>query len=193
MAGLMLQSPLLWDTRPRWFFGYGSNTGIGLGKIHDDEMESTDERNGGLGLRAPGSCTASSCPIDQADPHVAFEAMERRISINLEACSAHKCTETDMFLTAALAQNAPSITPRMIDFAFGANRADKGPTALDWKGYLTGPDQKGDLGYNVMLIQNYKSIVLSLARKGYPVPNVDWGFVDRLLGAIAPPPVPLMP
>lgn len=117
-AGINSQNPR-GVIRGRWWFNFKIDSeepfsGIGPAKVTDRQMETPygdvvkdgDDRRGiGLGFREPGSCTTTSCAIDQVDPSIAIMAMEARISLRTNICENNGCTETDILIVSALAQN----------------------------------------------------------------------------------------
>ena len=90
--------------------GYGDNTGLGLGQVTNKQVNqeygvkiivADDER--GCGLSLPGEVAH-----DQKQPVWAVHYMRRRIQQVLDECD--KCTSTDRFIAAGLAQNGPGFT-----------------------------------------------------------------------------------
>jgi hypothetical protein len=191
-AGIATQSPF--GTRGELWRTLRNNeySGQGPAKVTDKQMETPygvvvkDEgqrRGVGLGLREPGNCTPSNCQPNQIDTDVAQLAMETRISLRTNICANHGCTETDIFIVAALAENE-SIYPDDIKIALKSYSATSGPTAIDWNEYLEEADPNNYV-YNHGLISGFTTNVLDLQSQGAYVPSgIDWTYIANL---ISPP------
>ena len=108
--------------------------------------------------------------------------MELRISLRTKVCQNRGCTETDIFIVAALAENE-SIYPSDVRSAI-ENYPASGSTAIDWNGYLENEDPNNYI-YNHGLITSFTANVLELQEKGWHVPSgIDWNYIYNL---ISPP------
>ncbi len=179
--------------------GYRGNTnpyytGIGPAKVTDAQMETAlgdpinNGHNGyGLGMRKV-SCSIS-CPAgaaDQANQDIAEVAMGRRIALRTKSCLINGCSATDIFLTAALAENE-LINPKEMDTLINGKlfqpRPTSGPVTLQWEKWLTSPGgDPNDLQKNLELIKSFETNVL---QQNVPE-GVDWDYINGLLGVHQP-------
>ncbi len=199
-AGITTQNPPIDRPSGRlWRKIRGEYSGVGPAKVTDKQMEtpygevvkdnSGQRRGVGLGLREPGSCTPTNCSPDQLDPEVANQAMELRISLRTNVCKNHGCSETDIFVVAALAENE-SIYPDQIKMALNKYPATSGSTVIDWNKYLEEADPNNYV-YNHGLITSFTANVLELQEKGWYVPSdIDWDYIYNIINPPYPSPYP---
>ncbi len=163
-----------------WFWGACENTHLGLAKVSDNEMN-TDygvEINDG-GFRGYGLGMSGQ---DQTDPKVAVQAMIKRIQIVDNTCD-DKCTSTDHFLVAALAQNGGDFTITNLNELMHGDAFKPRPTntthSLNWELFLDNASKKEF--YQDKLIGPFAANVLYLKGKGWDVPDdIDWQYVCDL-------------
>ena len=132
-----------WASRPSWIKSiYNTpHTHWGIAKVSDAEMDTAygdpvmdGKKFRGYGLGMKGQ--------DQTKPTVAVEAIIRRIQIVTNACD-EKCTDTDIFLIASLAQNGPNFNLDNLDIMKHGKdytRLTGGTHSLDWETYVKSSD-----------------------------------------------------
>jgi RHS repeat-associated protein len=192
IAAIGVQNPNI----QRWYlpkalggscWGVFENTHLGLAKVSDNEMNTNygSEINDG-GFRGYGLGMAGQ---DQTDPKVAVQAMINRIQIVDQTCDG-KCTSTDHFIIAALAQNGGNFTKDDLDdLMHGAIYKPRptGPShSLNWENFLW--NVKGSVQgmekqkfYQVKLIGPFAANVLYLQGQGWDVPSgIDWQYVCKI-------------
>jgi len=141
--------------------------------IWDSEVHTSDHFRGyGLGMKGQ----------DQTDPEVAVKAMTTRIEIVTNACD-DKCTSTDIFLIAALAQNGPDFKLDNLDDLMHAEtykpRPQDATHSLNWELFLNNASKKEF--YQDKLIGPFAANVLYLQGQDWDVPDdIDWQYVYNL-------------
>lgn len=179
VAGIGVQNPTLPRPDPTILGSVLPNRGIGWAKVSKNQMDTpygeeiNDNGFRGYGLGLTGQ--------DQTQPQVAISAMMLRIRIMIEKCDA-KCTVTDIFLIAALAENGPGFNADATNVLL---RGDKyrprgtGTTSLQWQKWLNSLSVVSH-DTNQDLIAHFASNTQYLQSQGWQVPNVDWAFVYSL-------------
>jgi hypothetical protein len=138
------------------------------------------ERGVGLGLRDHGCDPTAGCDMDQNDPDVAFIAMQKRISLRLEACKG--CTPTDLLIVAALAADE-RITPQTVSqISSGASQyhAKSGVTRINWKDWLADNVDEAHPTKNEELIRAFATNVSELQFQGYYAPPASSTYLESL-------------
>ena len=187
VAGIGVQNPFLartgWRGTIAMIWGWavtGGNTGLGIAKVtrnqidadYGEEVYSGDDFRGyGLGMKGEN-------PFDN---HTAVQAMMRRIQIRTEHCD-DKCTNTDLFLAAALGQNGPGFTTDNMDALMHGEDykpRPKGTThSLDWGSFISDSNKADTLRFH---IAQFASNVEYLQGEGWDVPDdLDWNYIYGL-------------
>lgn len=130
----------------------------------------------GYGVGMPGA------DLNSFDDSI--EAMKRRITVRTDMCPRDKCTETDLFLIAALSQNGPGFTKEDMNMLLtGQGDLELSPndtTYLDFNGWLKDGDHETR---NREMIGRMAANVQYLENQGWTVPDgIDWDYVCKLSG-----------
>ena len=114
------------------------------------------------------------------DPKVAVAAMQKRISLVTDMCNG-RCSQTDIFIASALAQNTGFKKENMQNLVNGVygmpDTNDPTKAFLPWETFL----DAGNNSYNRLMLQMFKNDVRELGNNGWYVPNnVDLDYIDNL-------------
>jgi len=142
--------------------------------VWDSEIH-TLEHFRGYGLGMAGE--------NQAKGKVSVEAMMTRIKIVMEGCD-EKCTSTDLFLVAALAENGPGFNLDNMKTLQGKyGRINDGTHSLKWGDWLNDSNALSakNQSTNRDLIAQFAGNVIFLENRGWDVPSdIDWSYVYSL-------------
>jgi hypothetical protein len=139
-------------------------SGFGLAQVSQKDLDSEE-----YGMRG----------ADPSDPNVAVAAMQKRISLVTGMCNG-MCSQTDIFIASALAQNAgfkKEDMQNLVNGVYGTpNTSDPTKNFLPWETFLN----RGDNSYNRLMLRMFKNDVQALGNSGWKVPDIiDWGYIDR--------------
>jgi hypothetical protein len=149
------------------------NTGLGICQVSNAAMntpygEKIEYPNGekkGVGLGLAGQ--------DQTRPAVAVSAMRRRITVVTEKCPDSKCSSTDIFIAAALAQNGDLTQSTLLYWRLNYSTTPITPNGskIDWKKFFEGADQEGQHHARFQLKLFYNDAI-ELRNRGWYLPEI---------------------
>ena len=145
-----------------------------------------------IGAKDDGSCSICMTPDEMKDNYGEFyEAyyqlenehdqttkkwaviyMRRRLQIVTNTCQDAGCSQTDIYIAAALAQNGPGFTKFNLDnwFLVKKNRIDEGGVTLNWKYWFEHNHDNADDTSDQL--SRFILVTDELKRRGWYVPNV---------------------
>jgi hypothetical protein len=190
-AGTDIRKP--WDPK---------NSGVGLAQVSDNQVETEwgkpfylRDMSGevviedgkpvvrGYGLRLSCPDTGELEEVhDPKDPKWAVEFMRRRIQLVIDHCGA-KCTSTDKYIAAALAQNGPGFTH--VDIQNEVRKSSPRNTkkysiTKDWLDYFDRDSKDGNMVNTKTQLFRFTLIIKELRNRSWYVPNIYWNTVDVL-------------
>jgi len=126
----------------------------------------------GYGLREPGEA-----PLNPNNVRDAVELMKREIQLVTGACGS-KCTPTDIYIAAALAQNGPGFSYKEIQNLgkFSDEDIRKNGVFRDWVSYF---GNAKPLNTKTQL-NRFILVVNELKRRRWPVPYIRSDYIDIL-------------
>jgi RHS repeat-associated protein len=179
VAGIKIQSPFVYPWETKRSKNTDQFTNLGPAKISDavmkapygtDVYDKGNPRGTGIGLAGR----------DQLDPSTANWAMKLRIQVVTDNCK--RCSSTDTFIMAALAQNGwdkLSSDDALLPKYKISPTTENGPT-IDWAKYFasgSGPRWNWDHGHQLDL---FVTEVQAQKQEGWYVPDVDWVYINNL-------------
>ncbi len=113
---------------------------------------------------------------DQTDKRWAAIYMRRRIDVVVNDCK--KCSATDKYIIAALAQNGPGFTRLNMEYLPGKDyRSEHDDVTIDWKKYFDKPNNSDDT--NVQL-DRFQLVIDELKRRRWIVPYINTEYINTL-------------
>ncbi len=180
-AGIAVQC---WGGDITWPWKDSEYSGVGIAQITQLQAETCygeripdpddPKKQRGYGLRLPGE------PVhNPKDLEWAAIFMRRRIELVTNKCDG-QCTSTDIFITAALAQNGPGFTKaNMEDLVPKKNRISKEGITIDWYAYF---EKKGNVDDTSDQLKLFYKFAKKLHSDKYFLPNDLWsGTIEALI------------
>jgi hypothetical protein len=146
------------------------NTGLGICQVsnaamntpYGEKIEYPNREKKGVGLGLAGQ--------DQTRPAVAVSAMRRRITAVKDKCPDSKCSSTDIFIAAALAQNGNLTPSDMQVWTSGKLRLhpiDPNGITIKWADFLNGVDH-----YVRFQLKLFYNDAIELRNRGWYLPEI---------------------
>jgi hypothetical protein len=135
----------------------------------------------GYGLRCPGDDPEKA--LDPYNNQDAVILMKRRIKLVTDACS--NCTDTDIYIAAALAQNGPGFSQIEINQMGIVQEASRTSQIYkkinkDWINYFDSSVKKGNSINTRTQLNRFVLVVNNLIMRGWKIPFVDSAVIEKL-------------
>jgi len=167
-------------------FGLYSNewtSGRGIAQLSNAELQTPygdkAANSGVYGLGVPGPNN-----LDPLLPNVAIDYMRKRIELSTNKCANNKCSVTDIFIVAGLAQTGTSFTKQNMAELLGGHiygpqtfdPVNPNAATLPWQSFFS----QNKYINTVLPLRGFVRDVKVLQSQGWHVPDVDWKFINGL-------------
>jgi len=165
-------------------------TGLGICNISDAQMETVwgepvmqadgKQYGGHMGLGYKG--------LDQEDLDIAVMAMRSKIMSVTNQCYVEGCSETDIFVAAALAEGSNLFADQLRILIKNYRKEPSSPNgmALNWNKYITDTPSRIHASYQINLFRNDVRLLHSYNADWY-IPDINWADVNELIAQLKEP------